>query len=182
MPRISKSAAESGKAYRHSVTQAMSSESTLHAGWLIVWLGQPKIGPWVKFASASTPGQAKSRSARQPCGTAGCARGGGGCRFGWAWLVAAHADAHTGVGEKSAVIAAVIGWAGLAWGSASLQGTGAATIAAVLCSNSLQAPVYRALSGSGQPLPQCTLANNAAFPPAAVVFTVTVCSAQKRYK
>ena len=48
-------------------------------------------------------------------------------------------------------------------------------------------PERSALAGSAGGLnpntpSQCPLANSAAFPPAAVVFTVTVCSAQKRYR
>jgi hypothetical protein len=35
------------------VTQAISSESTLHASWRVVWLGQPKIGPWVRLTANS---------------------------------------------------------------------------------------------------------------------------------
>jgi len=45
------------------------------------------------------------------------------------------------------VIAAVVGGAGLAWGSASLEGAGTATIAVVLYSITLNDPVYGALRG-----------------------------------
>ena len=45
-----------------------------------------------------------------------------------AGLIAGHADSHAGDGERDAVIAAVIGGAGLAWGNASLERTGVATI------------------------------------------------------
>ena len=44
-------------------------------------------------------------------------------------------------------------------------------------------PVSGSLRLNERILPnQCPLANSAAFPPAAVVFTVMVCSAQKRYR
>jgi hypothetical protein len=67
------------------------------------------------------PALAGSRSARLPCGTAGCARGGGGCKLWWvSWLqqaegVAVHGCSHAGAG----VNASVIGGAGFALGGAS---------------------------------------------------------------